>query len=94
MIWGLQGVTAPPCLRKFGILRAKYMHNFRPLVEKYMIAGGRKGADLLFLKECIFGKHNAQYSVPFLPKFIRIYDFGACKGAVSHFLSENSVFAS
>ena len=25
--------------------------------------------------------HN--FPVPFLPKFIRIYDFGACKGAAS-----------
>ena len=56
--------------------------------------GGRKEADLLFLKECIFGKHKCTMSVPFLPKFIRIYDFGACKGAASPCLSENSVFAS
>ena len=48
-----------------------------------MISGGRKGADILFLKECIFRNHiyiNAQFSVPFLSKFIRIYDFGGLQG--------------
>ena len=60
-----------------------------------MISGGRKGADLLLLKRNVFwGNINAQFSVPFLSKFIRTFDFGACKGEASHCLSENSVIVS
>ena len=57
-----------------------------------MISGGRKGAALLLLKRMYFGNLNAQFSVPFLSKFIRTYDFGACKGEASHCLSENWYF--
>ena len=49
-----------------------------------MIFGGRKGAAILFIRECVFwGTMNAEYLVPFLSKFIRIYDFGGCKRAAS-----------
>ena len=52
-----------------------------------MISGGRKGADLILLKKNVFlGNINAQFSVPFLSKFIRTYDFGAFKGEASHCL--------
>ena len=50
------------------------MHNFSPFfglnLQKYMISGGRKGAALLFLKECVFrGNHKCTISVSFLSKF-------------------------
>ena len=44
-----------------------------------MIFGGRKEGALLFIKECIWGTINAQFSFPFLSMYT--YDFGGCKGS-------------
>ena len=38
-----------------------------------MFDGGRKEADLLFLKECIFGKHKCTIFSPFSAKVIRFW---------------------
>ena len=51
--------AAPPCLRKFCILQAKYAW-FQALfgvnLQKYIISGGGcKWAALLFIRECVFG---------------------------------------
>ena len=67
--------AAPPCLRKFCILRAKYAE-FQAPFQKYMIFGGRKGAAVLFIRECVFGGSaiNAQFqSLP-----VKIYTNMGC----------------
>ena len=53
----------------------------------YVISGGRKGAALLFSKECVFlGTINAQFSVSFLSKFKLTYNLGGCKGKAPLYL--------
>ena len=61
------------------------MHNFRPFLveiyrQKYMISGGRKEADLLFLKECIFGKHKCTIFSPFSAKVYTYIRFWGLQG--------------
>ena len=42
------------------------------IYRNYMTSGGRKGADLLFLKECIFGNHKCTIFSPFS---VKIYTY-------------------
>ena len=61
-----------------------------------MISGGRKGAFLLFLKECVFLNHKCTILVPFLSKFIRrpIYNFLGSQGGSAPLPKKILYFAS
>ena len=50
-------------------------------LQKYTISGGRKGADLLFLKECIFGNHKCTIFSPFSVEIYMYIRFWGLQGA-------------
>ena len=62
--------AAPSCLRKFGILRAKYakFQALFELIQKYMISCGRKGAVLLYMYIRFWGLQRGR--APGLSKFV------------------------
>ena len=71
------------------------MNNFRPFfglnLQKYTISGGRKGADLLFLKECFFGNHKCTVFSPFSVKIYMYILFWDCKGAAPPCLRKSCI---